>query len=569
MRDLIGTQAARSSSRHAGHQGCQANWIAVTGKAFTAWMPCRQWTRTLCHALHSRAGGRIDEEVQSWRMCGTGSLGAAGHARRHRRTGWGSAPRDPASAPVSVNADTPSSPVRARWRRVRFTTAVSAGVLDSGLASAGTFVAGLAAVRYLPLSVLGTYALAYVAFLLAGNVPGILIYTPAEVLAVARAKDRGRLGVIRSSLRLGVPVGLLAAALMGAAVVAVPSTTPVDDRLALAISLFGFAALSPAQDHLRRLLHAADRSWDACSTSALRLCTIVLALSALAATDRLDQPGTPFGVLTLATVLSGAWALRRGRPWAEPAIDLTWARAVSQGGILVVGSMTQFASGFVTTAVVTASSGAVAVAQVEAVRLVSQPVTVVMVGLLSVFGPRIMSAAASGDRQSTRRHLRRSAAFFSAITVVWVLLLSSPGSSTPVGLIVPRAYDVPALLQVMVVVQALSYAPPIWRMVLLARARPRPLLAVDLVTAALGPALVLLLLRDEGPWALVISGLVTAVVSVLAVSRLASTTLRREDGLAEPGHPSVDANRGGLPSGRHPGGPKPPSETGRAPASGG
>ena len=418
----------------------------------------------------------------------------------------------------------------ARPRRLRLPggTAVPIGVLDSGLASAGTFAAGLAAVRYLPLSVLGTYALAYAGFLLAANAPGFLVYTPAEVLAVAKAKGGGRLGVLPSSLRLGVPIGLLAAVLTGAGVVAVPSTTPVADRLALAVSLIGFAALSPAQDHLRRLLHAAERSWDACSTSAVRLGTILGSLGGLAAAGRLHEPAVPFGVLTLATISSGAWALHRSHPRAQPTVHLTWANAVSFGGLLVLGSMVQSAGGFLMTAVITATSGAAAVAQVEAARLVSQPVTVVMIGLLPVLGPRIMASAAEGDRRSTRRQLRRTAVLFTGLTVTWMLILSAPGSGAAVGQIIPRAYDVRGLLQVMVAAQALAYAVPIWRVVLLARRRPRPLLAVDFGTAAVG-LLVVLPLRNEGPWALVIGVLVASMVSIVALSTLSSAVLPRDD----------------------------------------
>lgn len=408
--------------------------------------------------------------------------------------------------------------------------------------SLGTFLVGLAAVRYLPLEVLGTYALAFVAFLLAGNVSGVLIYTPAEVLAVASAEGRARLGILRSSLRLGLPIGLPAALVVAGGVVVVPSTTSVEDRVVVAISLVGFASLSPAQDHLRRMFHAAGRSWDACSVSAVRFVVISLALAVLLAGDQADSTAAPFGVLTLATVVSGVWGLHRARPRSQRAIRLTWRRARAQGGLLVVGSVAGFATGFAVTAVVTAASGAAAVAQVEAVRLVSQPVTVVVIGLLSVLGPRVMAAAAAGDRTGTRRELRRPAMVTIGLTALWVAVLSAPGTSRVVEIAVPRAYDVPWLLQVMVLAQSLAYGVSLWRVVLLARVYTRSLLGIDLLLAFLSLVIVLAL-RDQGPWALVLANLVSAALGVLVCAGVAAAVMRRSDGV-----PSQDRqdSRAGL-----------------------
>ena len=94
--------------------------------------------------------------------------------------------------------------------RVRpFLSWVTAGQLDAGLASLGSFIAGLYAVRELSASELGAYALMFNAYVMVTQFSAQLIYTPSEVHSVGW--DQGqRLTGLQASTRKGTMVAIVA-----------------------------------------------------------------------------------------------------------------------------------------------------------------------------------------------------------------------------------------------------------------------------------------------------------------------------------------------------------------------
>jgi hypothetical protein len=122
------------------------------------------------------------------------------------------------------------------------------------------------AVNVLDAADLGIYAVFFSAFTFGQLVAYQLIYVPAEIVAVSR---RGvfRLAIFDDSFRLGSLPSLAGASL---AFLAALTTAPLaSTQLTIALTATAFTAtlLSPSQDHVRRTLHIADKSWQAAAMS--------------------------------------------------------------------------------------------------------------------------------------------------------------------------------------------------------------------------------------------------------------------------------------------------------------
>lgn len=406
------------------------------------------------------------------------------------------------------------------------TGAVPAGLVDSALSSLGSFVVGLAAVRYLGLVDLGVYALAYTAFLLGASVPTMLVLTPREVHAIAVPDRERRLGIVRGSLLHSLPVSVVAGAVVGLGPLIVPSGAPLSTRLAFTGSLLAVCALSPLQDHLRRVLHMADRSWQAAATAGIQVATILGSFAVLVPLDLARHPVVPFSVLALANAVSGTYALTRC--WQAPgtALHLSLRGALHQGRPLLLGTVASFSGGFVIVAAMTAATGPAEAARYEAARLLAQPVSVVIVGLLAALGPRIMSSVAAGDAPAARSWIRRCVLVAGALVVPYVALTGLWQDGNPLRLLVPRAFDTEHLLPAMVVAQAVGYLVAAYRYVPLALRKVRHVLVIELVAAGTSMGLAVVL-AGRGAWGGLIAAGIGAAVALAAFALDARRLLRR------------------------------------------
>jgi O-antigen/teichoic acid export membrane protein len=328
---------------------------------------------------------------------------------------------------------------------MRLRYALPAGLLDAGFASLATLGVGVYAARTLAASELGAYALFFSAFLFAAVVPNQLVLVPAEVATLPVARIQ-RLGLLRQTWRLGVPTAVAAAAVTAAAAAAA-AKAPRDLVLPLAVSTTVCGAVSPLQDHLRRVLHLAGVSWRAACVSAVQLLAVagflgVFALAGVPAAWR------PFGALALANVVSltsgFALARRERRAFAVPRSRVRDAMQSGRWLLLIEATMT--GAMFLSAVAITHLASPAAVGHAEAARIVAQPVFVLTVGLATVLAPRSMEAAAARDRLAARRVLLPFTLLLVAASLAYGAVTVTRWPGNPVGVLVPPAYVVPGLV---------------------------------------------------------------------------------------------------------------------------
>jgi O-antigen/teichoic acid export membrane protein len=209
--------------------------------------------------------------------------------------------------PPTADETRPSSAARARQAArtgTRMRRAVPAGMLDAGLAALATFSGTSYATRFLSPADLGTYALFLIAFLMAAAVSSQLLFSPTEIVSL-RYEGVRRLRLLEKSLRLGfVPVlGAAIVAVLAAVLASAGAPGDVVVVVALALTSGACALVSPLQDHVRRVLHAAGYSWRAAMMSVTLLGTVLACLLLL---HRLGIRPTwvPIGALFLANAVS-------------------------------------------------------------------------------------------------------------------------------------------------------------------------------------------------------------------------------------------------------------------------
>ena len=336
-------------------------------------------------------------------------------------------------------------------------TGMLAGLLDAGLASLATFVVGIYAVRALDPEVLGAYALVYYAIFLVGIVPANLVFTPVEI-AVVQRPVRSRTAHLGRSLKLGLPATLLAGLAVALWIPVAPSEVPRSAILPLTIGGIATAALSPVQDHVRRMLHTGGRSWWAAIVSAVQLVTVIGGLLALSARG-VPAAWLPFGALALANLASlaigavGAWTGPRSE---DQPLTLHLGELAHSGRWLVGGGLLNPATGFVSAAIVSHLAGAASLGYAEAARVVAQPVWVLAVGLSSVLGPRSMQAAHErrlDQAREVRRLFLACVLGAGAVNLVW---FGAAWSLNPLAWLLPSAYVVPGLVAATICAQVLG-----------------------------------------------------------------------------------------------------------------
>jgi O-antigen/teichoic acid export membrane protein len=331
-----------------------------------------------------------------------------------------------------------------------------AGLMDAALASLASFIVTFYAARFLPAADLGTYALFFNAFTMAAVVPTQLVFSPAEIASLPYG-GRRRLGLLDQSLRMGCLPALTAAVLGTAAAVAGSVGAPSDMVIPLALTCVLCTAVSPVQDHVRRLFHFAGVSWRAAVMSFAQLVSVVGSLLLLILLH-VPTPWRPFGALLIGNIVSLSIGLILTAEWRnyEPLERIAVRDLFRIGRWLVLVGLTPAAAWFLSGVLVTHLASAATLGYVEAARVISQPLFVLKMGLSAVLVPRLMEAAA--ERRRDRARLA-SLPFRIIIVVVGVLYLLAVGFRwrlNPLVSVLPSAYVVQGVVALMIVGQILQ-----------------------------------------------------------------------------------------------------------------
>ncbi len=95
---------------------------------------------------------------------------------------------------------------------------------------------------------------------------------------------------------------------------------------------------------------------------------------------------------------------------------------------------------------VTCLAGAATLGFVEAARIVSQPVSVLQVGLGSVLGPRVTRASGARDQVAVARLKRQFERLILAAGIGWAIAVAAAAPWNPLPVFLPTAYEVPGLV---------------------------------------------------------------------------------------------------------------------------
>lgn len=363
---------------------------------------------------------------------------------------------------------------------------VSAGLIDSGLASLATFGVGLYAARMLEAEVLGVYALFFSAFVMASAVAAKLFYIPAEAWVVS-AYESGREVLFKQMLKV-LPLTLVVSPLItGLAFLLVPEIATPEVIVGIAATTALCGIISPLQDHCRRTLHIASMSSAAALVSGVQLAGAILAMTILHGLG-VGTEWIPFGALAIANVFSLATAYALSGFWRTVShARLRVGHLLEAGRWLASASVISRGADLAGAAIIGALGGASALGFAEAARVVAQPVVVLGTGLSAVMSPKAMEAGARGDRAGANLVGRRFLWAIKLTTVAYLAVVTFNWIGNPFALLVPAAYDVPGLVAVTVIAGALAAASFVWASELVAVGRSSWILPTD--TAAAGARL--------------------------------------------------------------------------------
>jgi hypothetical protein len=333
---------------------------------------------------------------------------------------------------------------------------VPAGVADATIASIASFGAGLTGVTLLTETDRGVYGVFFTAFMLGGIIVSELIYVPAQVVAVA-AKRPTRLASVSKALRLGLipsAIGALVAVIAG---ILMRNEAPTETIVALVVTTSVTILFSPMQNHVRKMLHIAERSWDAAKVSVAQLLVVAVAILILTATS-VHRAWIPFGSLAIANSASLAfgWILARAEQRSGGDVRLEWRKLVASGKWLVLRASLPAAFAFAAANVLVQLAGSVAYGHAEAARQVAQPIIVLATGLVAVLGPHSMRAGMTLDSRTSWRTWRAYAFAISGASILYIVLVGWSWALNPMERIVPAAYEVRWLVPVTVTANVIS-----------------------------------------------------------------------------------------------------------------
>ena len=322
-----------------------------------------------------------------------------------------------------------------------------AGVVDAGFASLATFLAGLVAVNVLNDVDRGIYAVFFVTFTLGSILAYQLVYVPTEIVAVARSLPL-RLTIVRDSLRIGVWPSIAGAmTIVGAAISTLP-IADVDLVIGLSATAWVTTLLSPTQDHLRRILHVADRSWHAAGMS---LVQFGVTGSALVLMTLLDAPiaWIPFGSLAIANIAStgfGLLMINSDNAGAEAPETVRFGDISHSGMWLFLTAIIPAAVAFVTANLITYLASPEALGYAEAARIVGQPILVLGSGLTFALRPRAMESAIKRDIHRSRRVELLFVAMIGISGLLYLPIAGGDWAWNPMSRLVPAAYEIDGLV---------------------------------------------------------------------------------------------------------------------------
>jgi hypothetical protein len=323
---------------------------------------------------------------------------------------------------------------------------LAAGVLDAALASIATFAAGLTGLNLLGDVDRGVYGIFFAAFFLGSIALSELILVPAQVVAVNKPLAQ-RLGVTRRSLELAVGPGIIAAGVAPITAILTGDLTSADVVVALAVPTAITTLVSPMQDHVRQLLHIAEKSWHAVAVSAVQLVSITGLIGILLLLD-VERAWIPFGSLAAANVISltVAYVLAGGHRGAgQDRASMTFRSLAASGKWLVLRAATPATLAFVSANIITELAGPEAYGYAEAARQVAQPVTVFSVGLMAVLGPRAVRAGALRDRDAARSNRAVYLALMALGGLAYAAVAGWSWVLNPMTYLIPSAYIVGGL----------------------------------------------------------------------------------------------------------------------------
>ncbi len=412
-----------------------------------------------------------------------------------------------ATAPEG-STDGAAGPTSASAPHRRLALRLPAGLVDSGASSLATFAAGIVANRLFNDSpdYLGAYGLFFASFLVASIVSNTGVFTPIEVRSLDLPREQ-RPRLILQSVRSAGIVSFGIALIVCPATLLVPSSVPIGARVALAAAATALSAISPIQDHLRRLYHQADRSWGAAGISSVQVLSVAVIFS-VAGLAGFTPSWMPIAGLAAANVVSAGagltWALRNLPP--PPDLRLRLGQLLHSGKWILSGTFAQQISAYLVVAIVTIRSGADQAGYVEAARVISQPVTVFIVGIMAVLSPELMAAGRQLDGARVGRIVRLLYGGVALLTVGWLVVAAVPWPHSPLTWISPLAFEVDWLLPVVIVGQAIGYATLVFSSVLIGARRERVLAAADVVAPILAVSLALAF-GDHGAMAAALAAL--------------------------------------------------------------
>jgi O-antigen/teichoic acid export membrane protein len=322
------------------------------------------------------------------------------------------------------------------------------GQLDAGFAALAGFIAAAFAVRNLTAEQLGIYSLLFLAFGVASQIPTQLVLSSAEVL-IAHSPLEQRLGAMRWSLPMGTVAAALASVTVAAGVLPLAGDVDLPSVTPLILTAVTFTLISPVQDHIRRVLHAADRSGQASVISALNL---IFTTAAAVALLRVSPLWVPFGSMTIGNVISSCAVLFFSRG-ANPSTPSGIRQLVSIGRYLLVVGLANSGGKYLAGTLVGAIAGPAALGYVEAARLVARPSEVSAMGVLAATGPRLMVTSANRDKRAVKRLSRTYYAAVLAVGIVYTVLVATPVAWSIPMEVFPLAYEINGLVLAMLVAQ--------------------------------------------------------------------------------------------------------------------
>ncbi|MBL7491931.1 hypothetical protein I6A62_28420, partial [Frankia sp. AgW1.1] len=422
---------------------------------------------------------------------------------------------------------------------------VPAGLVDSSLSSLGSFVMGLFAQYFLP-ELLGTYGLFYTAFIAVSVIPTGIVFSPVEYTSAGVAARRRRVQLLPQSLQLGMAPAVLAALLVPLVLIIPSHGQSVGSRVGFAVTAALVAVASPMQDHIRRMLHQAGMSWTAAATSLVQVIVITVGL-VTAKVAHVPPAWVPFGALAVANFTSGAFGLWKAKPGHRaPMLLKLRSLFVSLGGWIVVGNVLSASGPFLNFALLTALASSAAVGNGEGARVLAQPVTVLVIGLLAVLNPEIMEAATN---RSVRKLIKICLLFWGLVAVAilgWALLVGFKWPFNPLPRFQKPAYAVHGLLPWTIITEGAGYSVLVLITIANAAGRARAASVASLVAVVVSGLAVAVTAKHFGPFAL-IWGAGATVVAMYAVNgavvlnefrRPARPTADSPPAVAEPARPA-------------------------------